>query len=60
MMFLAEKALTASRQALEKVEPISHEDAIRLVDEAIKVYRTEAEFGPEVATAVAFMNLLKH
>lgn len=60
VMFMAETALKASRKALEKVEPISHEDAVRLIDEVIKSYKTEAEYGPEVAAARAFMEFLKN
>lgn len=60
VMFMTERALTECRMAMEKVKPISHEDAIRLMDEVIKSYQTEAKFGPEVATEMAFMEFLKH
>lgn len=60
VMFLAERALTASREALESIKPISHEDAVKLMNEAIKSYQTEAEFGPEVAAARAFVEFLTH
>lgn len=60
VMFMADRALTECRTAMEKVKPISHEDAIRLMDEVIKSYRTEAKFGPEAAKAMAFMEFLKH
>lgn len=60
VMFMAERALTASREALEGLKPISHEDAINLMDTAIESYRTEAKYGPEVAAARAFMEFLKH
>ena len=60
VMFMAETALTASREALEKVKPISHEDAMKLMDTAIESYQTEAKYGPEVAAARAFMEFLMH
>lgn len=60
IMFMAESALTASREALEKVKPVSHEDAMKLIDTAIESYQVEAKYGPEVAAARAFMEILKH
>lgn len=60
VMFMAERASTSSREALEKVEPISHEDAVKLMDEVIESYRTEALHGPEAAAFRAFMEFLKH
>ena len=60
VMFMAERALTASREALESLKPISHEDAMKLIDTAIESYQTEAEYGPEVAAARAFVEFLIH
>jgi len=60
VMFMAERALTASREALEEVETIGHEGAIKLMNEAIKSYQTEAEFGREAAVIRAFAEFLKH
>lgn len=60
VMFMAERALTASREALESLKPISHEDAMNLMDTAIESYQTEAKHGPEVAAAKAFLEFLKH
>ena len=60
VMFMAEMALTASREALEKVKPISHEDAMKLMDKAIESYQTEAKYGSEVAAVRAFMEFLMH
>ena len=54
------KALTASREALESLKPISHEDAMKLIDTAIESYQTEAKYGPEVAAARAFVEFLMH
>lgn len=60
VMFMAEMALTASREVLESLKPISHEDAMNLMDTAIESYQTEAKYGPEVAKARAFMEFIKH
>ena len=61
LVILDEKGIhTASGEALEKVKPISHEDAMRLMDTAIESYQTEAKYGPEVAAARAFMEFLMH
>lgn len=60
VMFMAEKALTASRKALESLKTISHEDAINLMDAAIESYQTEAKYGPEAAAVRAFIEFLNH
>ena len=52
--------MTASREALESLKPISHEDAMKLIDTAIESYQTEAKYGPEVAAARAFVEFLMH
>lgn len=60
VMFMAERALTASREALEKVKPVSHEDAMKLIDTTIESYQTESKYGPEVAAVRAFIEFLYH
>ena len=60
VMFMAEQALTKAREALESLKPISHEDAMNLMDKVIESYQTEAKYGPEVAAVRSFMEFIKH
>lgn len=60
IMLMAEIVLTRVRQTLEEQAPMSHEEAMKLMDAVIENYNTEAKYGPEVAAARAFMEILKN
>lgn len=60
VMFMAEKALTGARKALESVEEISDEDARKLMNEVIASYQAEAIHGPDYARIRAMMNFIRH
>ena len=60
VMFMVEKAMTRARKALESIKPISHGDALKLMNEVIASYQAEAIHGPEYAKARAMMNFIRH
>lgn len=60
IMMMVTEALNMSREAIEKHPNASREDSVKLMDEVIKQYQTEARYGKEAAFARAMVVFLEH
>lgn len=60
IMCMAGDLLSASLEALERHPDISHEDAMKLMDEVVESYQVEAHHGKEAAKARALVQFFKH
>lgn len=60
IMCMSGDLLSASLKALEQHPDISHEDAVKLMDEVVEAYQTEDHFGKEVAKARALAQFFKY
>jgi len=58
IMCMATEALKASKEALEKHPAICPKMSVKLMDNVVDTYQTEAHFGKEVAEFKAFLNCL--
>lgn len=60
IMCMATDLLSACLEGLEKCPQMSHEDAVKLMDEVVDGYKVEAHFGKEAAKERALLQFLKH
>jgi len=58
IMCMATEALKISKEALEKHPNICPKMSVKLMDNVVDTYQTEAHYGKEVAAFKAFLNYL--
>lgn len=59
IMCMATEALKTSKEALEKHPAISRKDSVKLMDEVVENYQTEAHYGEDAALLRAFIQTVK-